>query len=173
MATIQAMLGSSTLHDLSRRSLGITHRDLHLKRTEYSNPLLRVTLPHCPIRKSIQISCKAASSTAAKDAWENAVSQPDTFSQYSGYIAAASMEEADQLDEYNADKIAAVFKKKPFLLARRLLQIAGTLGSWAAVRYMDSVLGKYDTKFKVCFIFAFEVQTYRLASESTPCSFLS
>ena len=84
------------------------------------------------------------------DPWEKGVTQPDTFSQYSGYIAEASLEEADQLDEYNAEKIAAVFKRRPFLLARRLTQIAGTLGWWAAVRYIDVLLGRSDTNFKVC-----------------------
>lgn len=59
------------------------------------------------------------------------------------------MEEADQLDEYNAQKIATVFTRRPFLLARRLIQIAGTLGWWAAVRYGDTLLGKKDTNFKV------------------------
>lgn len=77
------------------------------------------------------------------------MSQPDTFTQYSGYIAEAAIEEADQLDEYNAKKIAALFTRRPFLLARRLLQIAGTLGWWAAVRYGDTLFGKKDTNFKV------------------------
>jgi len=31
-----------------------------------------------------------------------------------------------------------------------LIQIAGTLGWWAAVRYGDSLLGKKDTNFKAC-----------------------
>jgi aarF domain-containing kinase len=52
------------------------------------------------------------------------------------------------LDEYNADKIAAVFNRRPFLLARRLIQIAGTLGWWVAVRYGDTFFGKKDQNFK-------------------------
>lgn len=94
------------------------------------------------VRRNCRITC------SKQDRWEQTVSQPDTFTRYSGYIAKAAIEEADQLDVYNADKIAAVFRRRPFLLARRLLQIVQTLGWWAALRYADTRLGKKDTNFK-------------------------
>lgn len=151
MAGIQAMLGASTLYDLQRDSRVVTHGSKHsLRPSLLINLALRVTLPSSFGRQNCRITCQASSSSGKEDPWQQTVFQPDTFTQYSGYIAEAAIEEADQFNEYNADKIAAVFKRRPFLLARRLLQIAGTLGWWAAVRYGDTLFGKKDQNFKVC-----------------------
>ncbi|XP_024396488.1 uncharacterized aarF domain-containing protein kinase At1g71810, chloroplastic isoform X3 [Physcomitrium patens] len=149
MAGIQAMLGASTLYDLQRDSRVVTHGSKHsLRPSLLINLALRVTLPSSFGRQNCRITCQASSSSGKEDPWQQTVFQPDTFTQYSGYIAEAAIEEADQFNEYNADKIAAVFKRRPFLLARRLLQIAGTLGWWAAVRYGDTLFGKKDQNFK-------------------------
>ena len=145
MATIQAMVGASALHDVRRASPISSRSPKHLLRPSLAgNPSLRVVLPGAFGKQRCRITCQAG------DAWEQAVSQPDTFTRYSGYIAKAAIEEADQLDEYNADKISAVFRRRPFLLLRRLTQISGTLGWWAALRYGDTRFGKKDTNFKVC-----------------------
>lgn len=144
MATIQAMVATSAIHDLKQHSrISIKHSVVRAIPTRFPQ---RLAPSNSRSRNKFQVICQAD----RVDPWENGVTQPDTFSQYSGYIAEASLEEADQLDEYNADKIAAVFKRRPFLLARRLTQIAGTLGWWAAVRYIDVLLGRSDTNFKVC-----------------------
>jgi len=137
MATIQAMRGASPFSSVRAPNLRLCPA-LSLRRS------LRITLPSSSGRQRCRITCKAAGD---EDSWEQ---KGDTFTQYSGYIAEAAIEEADQLDEYNAKKIAKVFTRRPFLLARRLLQIAGTLGWWAAVRYGDTLFGKRDTNFKVC-----------------------
>ncbi|KAG0602572.1 hypothetical protein M758_10G024300 [Ceratodon purpureus] len=143
MATIQAMVGASALHDVRRASPISSRSPKHLLRPSLAgNSSLRVALPGAFGKQRCRITCQAG------DAWEQAVSQPDTFTRYSGYIAKAVIEEADQLDEYNADKISAVFRRRPFLLLRRLTQIAGTLGWWAALRYGDTRFGKKDTNFK-------------------------
>ena len=73
----------------------------------------------------------------------------DTFSKYSGYIADASATEAEFLTEYNASRIASIFSKRPFLLGRRLLHIASTLGVWALFRYLDTLSGRSESMFKV------------------------
>lgn len=144
MATIQAMLATSAIHDLKQHSrISIKNSVVRALPTNFAQ---RLALSSSRSRNNFQVTCQAD----RVDPWENGLTQPDTFSQYSGYIAEASLEEADQLDEYNAEKIAAVFKRRPFLLARRLIQIAGTLGWWAAVRYIDVLLGRSDTNFKVC-----------------------
>jgi aarF domain-containing kinase len=137
MAAIQATLAASAL----RRDSPVARSAKHLRRLDRS---LRVALPSAFGRQRCRITCQAG------NPWEQAVTQPDTFTRYSGYIAEAALEEADQLDEYNADKIAAVFRRRPFLLARRLTEIARTLGWWAAVRYFDTLFGKKDSNFKAC-----------------------
>jgi hypothetical protein len=138
---MQAMSGAGSLQRVSTHSL--------LRPGLCTKPSLRVTLPSSFGRQRCRVACQASKGAGKGDSWEQAVSQPDTFTQYSGYIAEAAVEEADQLDEYNAEKFAAIFKRRPFLLARRLVQIAGTLGWWAAVRYGDTLFGKKDQNFKV------------------------
>lgn len=151
MATIEAMLGAPTLLSIHRRSSVVTHSPKRsLRPSLVINPALWVTLPRPFGRQIRRITCQISKSSGKGDPWQQTVSQPDTFTKYSGYIAEAAIEEADQLDEYNADKIAAVFNRRPFLLARRLIQIAGTLGWWVAVRYGDTFFGKKDQNFKVC-----------------------
>ena len=145
-ATIQAMVGASSFRDLQRVTTHSYKSNFLCPGLSINPSLCRVTLPSSFVSQSCRITCQASKSSGKVDPWE----QPDTFTQYSGYIAEAALEEADQLNEYNADKFAAIFKRRPFLLARRLVQIAGTLGWWAAVRYGDTVFGKKDQNFKVC-----------------------
>jgi hypothetical protein len=161
MATIQVMLGSNVvLYDLKKRFEVIAKKSNVGKIVgghKLVNPLQRpgmVVIKRSRKASSIDVVCAVATTTPSAepsvvDTWETTVSQPDTFSQYSGYIADAAVEEADALNAYNADKFATIFRKRPFLLARRLAQIAGTLGGWAALRSFDSLMGRSDTNFKV------------------------
>jgi aarF domain-containing kinase len=80
---------------------------------------------------------------------EQVVSQPDIFMQYSRYIAEVAIEEADQLDEYNARSSLPSSSTGPFLLAHRLVQIAVTMGWWVGVCYGDTLFSKKDQNFKV------------------------
>ncbi|CAM6103304.1 unnamed protein product [Calypogeia fissa] len=75
-------------------------------------------------------------------------SENDTFSKYSGYITDAVTGEAEQLDEYDVEKMAKVFQKHPFLLLHRVVQVGSTLGRWAALRYLDAKLGRSQYMFK-------------------------
>ena len=54
----------------------------------------------------------------------------------------ADIEEVEQLDKYNADNISVVFSRRLFLMLRRLTQIKGALGWWAALRYNNTRFGK-------------------------------
>lgn len=72
----------------------------------------------------------------------------DTFSKYSGYVFEVGTLEAELLDNYDPDKIALIYRKRPLLLLRRLLQIVSTFGRWFGLRYIDGVLRRSDSMFK-------------------------
>ncbi|GAV87231.1 ABC1 domain-containing protein [Cephalotus follicularis] len=88
-----------------------------------------------------QISSAAARAIGSSDV--------DTFTEKSGYLFDLSALEADSLNDYDVQKIAAIYKRKPFVLLRRLFQIGTTLGRWFAVRYVDQVRERSDQMFKV------------------------
>lgn len=52
------------------------------------------------------------------------------------------------MDNYDPDKIALIYRKRPLLLLRRLLQIVSTFGRWFGLRYIDGVLRRSDSMFK-------------------------
>ncbi|RZC55290.1 hypothetical protein C5167_014136 [Papaver somniferum] len=82
----------------------------------------------------------------------SAVSQDvDTFTKYSGYIFDENNDnsEAEIILEYNPSKISSIYRKKPLLLLRRLLQVGNTLGRWFILRYVDKVTQRSDSMFKV------------------------
>lgn len=53
------------------------------------------------------------------------------------------------MTEYNISKIVSIYRSKPFLVLRRLLQIANTFGKWLALRYIDSLSERSDQMFEV------------------------
>ncbi|CAK9174185.1 unnamed protein product [Ilex paraguariensis] len=73
----------------------------------------------------------------------------DAFTEYSGYLFELSTSVADSLVEYNISKISSIYRKKPLILLRRLLQIGTTLGKWFALRYIDSVTERSELMFEV------------------------
>ncbi|KAJ6685165.1 CHAPERONE-ACTIVITY OF BC1 COMPLEX CABC1 -RELATED [Salix purpurea] len=73
----------------------------------------------------------------------------DAFTEKSGYLFKLSSSEADSLNDYDLKKIAAIYKRKPFILLRRLFQIGSTFGRWLAARYVDSITEKSDLMFKI------------------------
>ena len=73
----------------------------------------------------------------------------DTFTESSGYLFELSSTEAESLTDYNISKIASIYRNKPFIVLRRLLQISNTLGKWLVLRYIDSLSERSDTMFKV------------------------
>ncbi|XP_043719964.1 uncharacterized aarF domain-containing protein kinase At1g71810, chloroplastic isoform X2 [Telopea speciosissima] len=77
------------------------------------------------------------------------VRDEDTFTKYSGYIFELGASEADSLTEYNLSKIASIYRKKPFIVLRRLTQIGYTLGRWFGLRYLDSLMERSDQMFEV------------------------
>ncbi|KAF8404506.1 hypothetical protein HHK36_009391 [Tetracentron sinense] len=72
----------------------------------------------------------------------------DTFTKYSGYLFELSTSEADSLTEYDVSKIASIYRRKPFILVRRLFQISTTLGRWFGLRYLDRVMERSDQMFE-------------------------
>ncbi|KAH7296380.1 hypothetical protein KP509_26G021700 [Ceratopteris richardii] len=77
-----------------------------------------------------------------------AIQEADAFTKFSGYIAAASTTEAEQLVEYDPKQIGIIFTRRPFLFGRRIFQIGTTFGQWAVSRYLDSLLGRSESMFK-------------------------
>ncbi|KAL7595574.1 hypothetical protein Lser_V15G30884 [Lactuca serriola] len=73
----------------------------------------------------------------------------DAFTESSGYLFELSSSEAESLTDYNISKIASIYRKKPLIVLRRLLQIGNTLGKWLAFRYLDSILERSDLMFEV------------------------
>jgi aarF domain-containing kinase len=49
-------------------------------------------------------------------------------------------------------KIAAIYRRKPLVLIRRLVQIGTTFGRWFGLRYLDRVMERSDQMFKVSLI---------------------
>ncbi|XP_021729429.1 LOW QUALITY PROTEIN: uncharacterized aarF domain-containing protein kinase At1g71810, chloroplastic-like [Chenopodium quinoa] len=73
----------------------------------------------------------------------------DLFTQNSGYLFKLSDSEAESLSEYDIASIGSIYRRKPLILGRRLFQIGTTLGKWFGIRYIDGVMERADTMFKV------------------------
>ncbi|KAF7820360.1 putative aarF domain-containing protein kinase [Senna tora] len=73
----------------------------------------------------------------------------DTFTARSGYLFDLSTSEADSLAEYSVSKIAAIYRRKPFVVFRRLFQIGTTFGKWFGLRYIDTLMERSDEMFEV------------------------
>ncbi|XP_020695226.1 uncharacterized aarF domain-containing protein kinase At1g71810, chloroplastic [Dendrobium catenatum] len=74
----------------------------------------------------------------------------DTFTKYSGYLFENGvLSEAEFLTEYDLRSIAAIYRRKPFLVLRRFVQIGTKFGRWFAVRYIDRLLERSDEMFKI------------------------
>lgn len=73
----------------------------------------------------------------------------DAFTKFSGYLFEGGASEADLLEEYDLEAIAAIYRRKPLLVLRRFVQIGTTFGSWFAVRYLDSLMERSEEMFKV------------------------
>lgn len=73
----------------------------------------------------------------------------DAFTEKSGYLFDLSALEAESLIDYNPSRIAAIYRRKPLILLRRLIQIGTTFGKWFGVRYIDNLMERSDQMFKV------------------------
>ncbi|KAL6984236.1 hypothetical protein U1Q18_017613 [Sarracenia purpurea var. burkii] len=73
----------------------------------------------------------------------------DAFTEYSGYLFELSNSEAESLAVYDISKIASIYRKKPLVVLRRLVQVGATLGKWFAMRYLDGVTERSEQMFEV------------------------
>ncbi|GLT75322.1 hypothetical protein SLA2020_470560 [Shorea laevis] len=73
----------------------------------------------------------------------------DTFTEKSGYLFDLSASEADLLTDYSVSRIASIYKRKPLILLRRLLQIGLTFGKWFGDRYVDTVMDRSGQMFEI------------------------
>ncbi|XP_022974788.1 uncharacterized aarF domain-containing protein kinase At1g71810, chloroplastic [Cucurbita maxima] len=79
----------------------------------------------------------------------NPTSALDSFTQNSGYLFRLTAREAESLEDYSVSKIAAIYRRKPLLVLRRLLQVASTFGRWLALRFIDDLRERSDLMFEV------------------------
>ncbi|KAG5525381.1 hypothetical protein RHGRI_031895 [Rhododendron griersonianum] len=73
----------------------------------------------------------------------------DTFTEYSGYLFGLSTSEADSLTDYDISRIFAIYRKKPLVVLRRVVQVGATLGKWFVQRYLDTVADQSERMFEV------------------------
>ncbi|KAH7835251.1 hypothetical protein Vadar_024392 [Vaccinium darrowii] len=73
----------------------------------------------------------------------------DTFTEYSGYLFDLSTSETDSLTDYDISRIYAIYRKRPLVVLRRVVQVGATLGKWFAQRYIDSVTDQSERMFEV------------------------
>ncbi|OMO79295.1 hypothetical protein COLO4_24477 [Corchorus olitorius] len=73
----------------------------------------------------------------------------DAFTQKSGYLFELSALEAESLTDYSPSRVAAIYRRKPLVLLRRLIQIGTTFGKWFGDRYVDNLKEQSDQMFKV------------------------
>ncbi|KAF1884591.1 hypothetical protein Lal_00028472 [Lupinus albus] len=78
-----------------------------------------------------------------------AVADGDSFTAKSGYLFELSATEADSLAEYSVSKIAAIYYRKPLVVARRLFQTGIAFGKWFGLRYVDSLLERSNDMFEI------------------------
>ncbi|CAL9755466.1 unnamed protein product [Musa acuminata subsp. burmannicoides] len=98
---------------------------------------LRMPLLHTPRRRGSRLPALASSDDV------------DAFTKYSGYLfEGGASSETEFLDAYDLPLITSIYRRKPFLVLRRFLQISATFGRWVTVRYLDSVSDRSDEMFK-------------------------
>lgn len=73
----------------------------------------------------------------------------DSFTEKSGYLFDLTAYEAESLAEYSISKIAAVYRRKPLLVLRRLLQVSSSFSRWFGLRFIDDLRQRSDLMFEV------------------------
>ncbi|XP_038899642.1 uncharacterized aarF domain-containing protein kinase At1g71810, chloroplastic [Benincasa hispida] len=79
----------------------------------------------------------------------NGTTAVDSFTEKSGYLFDLTAYEAESLAEYSVSKIAAIYRRKPLLVLRRLLQVGSTFGRWFGLRLIDDLRERSDLMFEV------------------------
>ncbi|CAI0396255.1 unnamed protein product [Linum tenue] len=75
--------------------------------------------------------------------------ESDGFTQKSGYLFELSTSDANALVDYNIKRIAAIYRRKPLIVVRRLVQLAVAFGRWFGARFVDEFTEKSDEMFEV------------------------
>ncbi|XP_044511324.1 uncharacterized aarF domain-containing protein kinase At1g71810, chloroplastic isoform X2 [Mangifera indica] len=73
----------------------------------------------------------------------------DAFTEKSSYLFQLSSTEADSLVDYDLKKIGSIYRRKPLILLRRIVQVATIFGWWFGSRYVDKLMERSDQMFKV------------------------
>ncbi|XP_020959040.1 uncharacterized aarF domain-containing protein kinase At1g71810, chloroplastic isoform X3 [Arachis ipaensis] len=102
-----------------------------------------VSYSSLPLRPRVAVSSRRCSVRCA------AAADGDSFTAKSGYLFELSATEADSLADYSISKIAAIYYRKPLVVARRLVQTGISFGKWFALRYVDTLMDRSDDMFQV------------------------
>ncbi|KAL5980990.1 hypothetical protein ACLOJK_028910 [Asimina triloba] len=105
-----------------------------------STPRFHARRKRSPIPPARHFRCSKASPESAA---------VDSFTRYSGYLFEGGASEAEALTSYDPLQIGVIYRRKPFLLLRRLFQIAFTFGRWFGFRYLDRLLERSDEMFEI------------------------
>ncbi|XP_072092581.1 uncharacterized aarF domain-containing protein kinase At1g71810, chloroplastic isoform X3 [Arachis hypogaea] len=98
---------------------------------------------------SLPLRPRAAVSSRRRSVRCAAAADGDSFTAKSGYLFELSATEADSLADYSISKIAAIYYRKPLVVARRLVQTGISFGKWFALRYVDTLMDRSDDMFQV------------------------
>ena len=135
-------------------------------------PSLYLTPPHLP-RRFLRRDDRAFHPIPLRRAAavSFAEGESDAFTKYSGYLFEDGNSEAEFLEAYDLDAIASIYRRKPLIVIRRLLQIGTTFGRWFAARYIDGLLERSDEMFKVQCFFTMRnfIRIWKLSIESSTC----
>ncbi|KAH9618054.1 hypothetical protein KSS87_019065 [Heliosperma pusillum] len=111
----------------------------HTNNSTLSPKLRRVNSPALPRTSLRKFKLTAFSSS----------NDVDTFTRNSGYLFQLTESEAESLSEYDIAKIGSIYRKKPLILVRRIIQIGTTLGKWFGLRYVDGLMDRADSMFEI------------------------
>lgn len=73
----------------------------------------------------------------------------DAFTEKSSYLFKLSSTDADSIVDYDLKKIASVYRRKPLILLRRVLQVGTTFGWWFGSRFVDELMERSNQMFQV------------------------
>ncbi|XP_062184227.1 uncharacterized aarF domain-containing protein kinase At1g71810, chloroplastic isoform X3 [Phragmites australis] len=108
-------------------------------------PAVQATPPRRrPRRRPVQPPLATAPASVAVN------SDEDAFTRCSGYLFEEGVAtEVELPTAYDLPGIAAVYRRRPFLVLRRSLQIGTSFGRWFALRYLDRVNERSDDMFEL------------------------
>lgn len=115
-------------------------------------PILLVPspIPSVPAITNLKLKLSPESKPFKFRSWRLAATRDvDAFTEKSSYLFQLSATEADSLVDYDLKKIGFIYRRKPLILLRRIVQVGTSFGWWFGSRYVDKLMERSDQMFKV------------------------